>query len=91
MKRSDIFIQLKDHKPNFNNNTDARLINPNKQDLGRISNKILRKIVNKIKVKTRLNLWIDSSNVIDWFRNIEGKEQKEFIQLDVTKMYPSAT
>lgn len=53
MKRSDIFIQLKDHKPDFNNNTDARLINPNKQDLGRISNKILRKIVNKIKIKTR--------------------------------------
>ena len=47
MKKSDIFIQLNDHKTNFKNNPEAQLINPNKQDLGRISNKILRKIGNQ--------------------------------------------
>ena len=34
------FITLKDHKENFNNNLTVRLINPAKNELGRISEAI---------------------------------------------------
>ena len=35
------FITLKDHKENFNNNITVRLINPGRNELGRISKGIL--------------------------------------------------
>ena len=38
---NNIFITLKDHKGNFNNNPTIRLINPAKNELGHISKAIL--------------------------------------------------
>lgn len=38
------FVTLKDHKPNFKNNTTCRLINPAKSEIGIISKQILEKI-----------------------------------------------
>ena len=37
--KSEAFITLKDHKDNFNNNPQTRLINPNKSQIGKVSNK----------------------------------------------------
>ena len=42
--KNECFITLKDHKPNFKNNPKARLINPAKNEIGRISKNILDKI-----------------------------------------------
>ena len=67
------------------------MLNPNKQDLGRVSNEILRRIVTKIKHKTKLNLWIDTKDVNEWFTGIPDKQETSFIQIDVEKMYPSIT
>ena len=41
---NNCFFKLKDHKDNFANNPQARLINPAKNELGRISTVILDKI-----------------------------------------------
>ena len=38
--KNEAFITLKDHKPNFQNNPKVRLINPAKNELGRISKSI---------------------------------------------------
>ena len=42
--KQNCFITLKDHKPNFQNNPTVRLLNPAKNELGRISKNILDKI-----------------------------------------------
>ena len=44
-KRS-AFVTVKDHKPNYQNNTKCRLLNRAKSDIGKISKKKLEKIVN---------------------------------------------
>ena len=42
--KNTFFITLKDYKENFFNNPTVRLINPAKQELGRISKAILENI-----------------------------------------------
>ena len=39
------FVILKDHKENFENNPKTRLINPAKNEIGRISKVILDKLI----------------------------------------------
>ena len=49
---NNCFISLKDHKENFQNNPTVRLINPAKNELGKISKIIL----DRINKNTRENL-----------------------------------
>ena len=35
--KEECFITLKNHKPNFENNATAKLINPAKNEIGRVS------------------------------------------------------
>ena len=83
------FISLKDHKPNFTNNPKTRLINPAKNEIGRLSKSILDKINNKLRNTTRLNQWKDTSEVINWFNKIEEKSKHTFIVFDIKDFYPS--
>ena len=55
--KRDSFITIKDHKDNFENNTKCRLLNPAKSELGKVSQKILKRIVISLKEKSKLNLW----------------------------------
>ena len=43
-KKKDAYVLFKDHKPNFENKLQSRLINPSKTELGKVS-KILLKIL----------------------------------------------
>ncbi len=83
----DAFITLKDHKPNFANNPTCRLINPTKSEIGKISKQILDR-VNK-KIITALNQWKNTTAVLNWFNNVENKNQYSFIAFDVADFYPS--
>ena len=74
--KRDSFITIKDHKDNFENNTKCRLINPAKSDLGKISKKILARIVTSVKERTKLNLWKNTDSVIEWFKNLNNKEPR---------------
>ena len=49
------FITMKDHKENFANNPTTRLINPAKNELGRISKVILEKITTQVRAKLNVN------------------------------------
>ena len=49
------FVTLKDHKDNFENNPKTRLINPAKNEIGRISKVILDKINKMLKEKLGVN------------------------------------
>eukprot|EP00111_Clytia_hemisphaerica_P016700 TCONS_00049516-protein len=86
---NNCFITLKDHKGNFANNPTTRLINPAKNELGRISKIILEKINQKLRVALNLNQWKSTGEVIDWFKNINEKDKYTFMMFDVKDFYPS--
>ena len=91
LDRKDAYITFKDHKNNFINKKQTRLINPTKSDLGLISKHIIKKIIRKIQEKQRHNLWVNSEDTIEWFKKIKNKTNSTFIQFDIVDFYPSIT
>ena len=87
--QNNAFITLKDHKPNFKNNPQCRLINPCKTEIGKISKQILDRINKTILQKTKLNQWKNTGQVIDWYKNIGHKPQHTAIVYDICNFYPS--
>ena len=91
LSRRESFITLKDHKGNFENNPTCRLLNPAKSELGKVSQKILARIVSQLRTKTKLNSWKNTHSVIDWFKNLNNKNTLAFIMFDICEFYPSIT
>ena len=87
--QQNCFITLKDHKPNFQNNPTVRLLNPAKNELGRISKTILDKINVNLRNSLHLNQWKNTQEVIDWFKGIDNKQRYKFIMFDIKDFYPS--
>ena len=86
---SNCFIKLKDHKENYGNRPSVRLINPVKNQIGRISKVILDKINAAIKSQLKLNQWKNTKGVVDWFVSIDEKPLYKFVQFDIKEYYPS--
>ena len=82
------FITLKDHKENFINHLMTRLINPSKNEIGRIS-KILDQINTELVSKLSINEWKNMISVIKWFKNINNKRLCKSLQFDITDFYQS--
>ena len=78
-------------KNNFPLNVECRLLNPDKNELGRISKSILEKAVTEIRHASRLVQWKNSFEVIEWFSNVQNKTKKCFINFDIVNFYPSIT
>ena len=87
--KNECFILLKNHKPNIKNKPKVRLINPAKNEIGRISKNILDKISNQLRDSLRLNQWKDTSEVIEWFLKIPDKNKYKFTIFDIKDFYPS--
>ena len=85
------FVTLKDHKENFENKPTVRLIDPAKNEIGRISKDVLDEINSRLKMSLGVNQWKDKTEVIDWFKKILDKTQHKFIVFDVENFYPSIT
>ena len=83
------FITMKDHKENFLDNPQCRLLNPCKSELGKISKKIVENIVTIVKQKSGLKLWKNTHAVVDWYKGIQNKEKYCFIQFDINSFYPN--
>ena len=83
------FITLKDHKENFTNHPTTRLINPSKNEIGRISKHILDQINSKLVSKLSINEWKNTISVIKWFENISNKFLYKFLQFAMKDFYPS--
>lgn len=89
--RSECFIQLKDHKPNWEHKLPARLINPSKSDLGVMSKYILDKILKTIKSKkSYLNQCISTDEALEWFNQLPNRYTGIFT-FDIESYYPSIT
>lgn len=86
---NNCFFTLKDHKDNFDNNPTVRLINPAKNELGRISKSILENLNTKIRNHLHLNQWKNTDTVIEWFNSIKDKKICKFIVFDIKDFYPS--
>ena len=89
MAKQECFITIKDHKDDFRSNPKYRLLNPTKSNLGKISKTILQRVNTEIREKLKINQWQNSSQVIEWFKNIEEKSQYSFTTFDIKEFYPS--
>ena len=87
--QAEAFVTVKDHKPNFPDRKEYRLLNPAKSNVGRISKSILKSAVDNVKKATGLNLWQSSDQVIQWFKNLQNKDKLTFFKFDVVSFYPS--
>ena len=83
------FISVKKVKPNFTKNPKTRLMNPAKNEIGRLSKSIIDKTSNKLRNSISLNQWKDKSEVISWFNKIEEKRNHTFIVFDIQDFYHS--
>ena len=83
------FYTLKDHTESFQNRADARLINPTKTQIGKVSKIFLENAINLVKAKTGLNLLKNTQAAITWFKSIQNKDRYNFIQFDVNSFYPN--
>ena len=61
--KNNCFITLKDHKENILNNPKTRLLNPVKNQLGRISKAILHKINLNLRNTSKANQWKNTNDV----------------------------
>ena len=82
------FLTIKDHKHDFVNKRSCRLINPANTEIGKMSKKILDRIIPNIRKKLELTQWINSQEVIDWFM-VADKKNKKFVKMDIDSFYPS--
>ena len=65
------------------------LINPAKNELGRISKAILDNINKRLCNRLNINQWKNTASVIEWFKRIEQKHLYKFIMFDIKDFYPS--
>ena len=62
---ANCFITLKDHKANFLNHPTTRLMNPAKNEIGRISKQILDQMRSKLCEILKANEWKNTVSVIN--------------------------
>ena len=91
MAKQECFVTIKDHKEDYRTNPKDRLLNPTKSHLGKISKQVLQNINKTLRSELNVNQWQNSSEVIDWFKNIQNKNLCTFTVFDVQEFYPSIT
>ena len=83
------FVTLKDHKDNFINNPQCRLINPAKSEIGKISKKILDEVNSNIRTQLGLNQGRSTDSVISWYKSLSNKDMCKFFKFNIVEFYPS--
>ena len=84
-------ITVKDHKEDYMNHTQTRLINPTKSHLGKVSKVKLEELNRKIRAKANLTQWRNTDSTIKWFKDLDNKGSLSFLQFDIDSYYPSIT
>ncbi|KAJ8044054.1 hypothetical protein HOLleu_11406 [Holothuria leucospilota] len=83
--KQQAFVTLKDQKENFRTRPKCRLINPTKNELGRISKAMMDRINDAIRTKSPENQWRSTQEVLTWFNN----HNLSFLIFDIVDFYPS--
>ena len=90
LQKNEADITPKDHKENFQINPTFRLVTSAKINICKISKTILDKINKKLTSSIQVNQWKNSSAVIEWFKNMQNKNNCSFIVFDIENFfYPS--
>ena len=89
MNTNNAFVTIKEHKSNFPYKINCRLLNPCKSSIRKISKCILDRIIPEIKIKTKLQQWKNTIDVLKWFQSIKNKNTFTFIKYDVVEFYPN--
>ena len=72
-------MTIKDHMDNFRSSPSCRLINPPKNELGKVSKQLVEKVDSDIIDKLQFNQWRNTDAVLKWFNNITDKSNCSFI------------
>ena len=83
------FVTLKDHKEKFMDHPASRLINPSKNQMGRISKQILDQINAELVSNLSVKEWKNTVSVIKWFKNINNKRLYKFLQFLIKTFHAS--
>ena len=59
--------------------------------MGKVSKTFLQRINQNLRKKLNLIQWQNTKEVLQWFLQLENKNQAKFIQFDVVDFYPSIT
>ena len=89
--QSEAYITIKDHKEDFPNRIQHRLINPAKTNIGIVSKHLLEKLNSELRLTTSSNQWKDSSSVLTWFKTLKKSSNATFFKFDIENFYPSIT
>lgn len=81
------FPTVKDHTVDFFSSHSFRLINPTKTELGIVSQRILQKICDLLRITTQANQGKRTSECISLFHGIENKDKYVFIKYDIKDFY----
>ena len=68
------YILFIDNKNNFQDRKQARLINPTKTELDSVYKDLMQKTTSSLLSSPKYNLWNNSLDTIDWFKNINKKK-----------------
>ena len=85
------FITTKDHKENFLNHPKVCLINPVKNEHGRITKTILDNVNMTLFEATKINQWKNTGSASKWFNSLKDKHLMKFAMFDIKGFYPSIT
>ena len=91
IEQKQSFITIKDHKKDFPNKINCRLINPTKSPFNRLTKTKLDTINKRTIIGTKLNQWKNTDDVIKWFNSLTITPKTRFIKFDITKFYPTIT
>ena len=84
-------VTIKDHKEDFLNKTQTRLINPTKPNLGRVSKWKMERLIRQVKAKSKLRQWKNTDSTLAWYRLLDNKAALSFVVCDIVDYYPSIT
>ena len=89
--KQEAFLTIKDHKSEFPNKIECRLINPCKSQIGRISKVIIERWVKELRQKIAPNHIYSTQQAVSWFKNMKNKSDAKFILFDINSFYPNIT
>ena len=69
------------------NHATARLINPSRNEIGRISEHILDQINTKLVSTLTVNEWKNTISVIKWFKDVNDKRLYKFLQFNIKDLF----
>ena len=84
MKNS--FITIKDHKSDFKENSEYRLINPAKTQTGKVSKTIVQNICVTLRIALNINQWRNTQDCIKWFKEYD-KDNKCSFKITILKNF----